>query len=166
MACDFEADVDTIVVKPVPFATVYVTLTKQEHIELVTQAAYWKSCHPPSHIAPALGRTRTASGAGSSRATRSGLAQRVGGGAGKDPGLAAARVRTQERAQQRRQRIAGVGVGPAAGPPAWQARAWSQDASALARARGGCRVGRRDMPPMRVGPERVPRHARLGGGGA
>ena len=45
MACDFEADVDTIVVKPVPFATVYVTLTKQEHIELVTQAAYWKSCH-------------------------------------------------------------------------------------------------------------------------
>ena len=45
MPCDFEADVDTFVAKPVPFATVYVTLTKQAHIELVTQAAYWKSCH-------------------------------------------------------------------------------------------------------------------------
>lgn len=45
MPCDFEADVDTIVARPVPFATVYVTLTKQAHIELVTQGAYWKSCH-------------------------------------------------------------------------------------------------------------------------
>ena len=45
MPCDFEAYVDTIVAKPVPFATVYVTLTKQAHIELVMQAAYWKSCH-------------------------------------------------------------------------------------------------------------------------
>ena len=45
MPCDFEGDVDTIVAKPVPFATVYVTLTKQEHVELVTQANYWKSCH-------------------------------------------------------------------------------------------------------------------------
>ena len=45
MPCDFEADVDANVAKPVPFATVYVTLTKQAHIELVTQAAYWKSCH-------------------------------------------------------------------------------------------------------------------------
>lgn len=45
MPCDFEEGVDTIVAKPVPFATVYVTLTKQEHIELVTQANYWQSCH-------------------------------------------------------------------------------------------------------------------------
>ena len=45
MPCDFEADVDTNVARLVPFATVYVTLTKQEHIELVTQANYWKSCH-------------------------------------------------------------------------------------------------------------------------
>ena len=45
MPCDFEGDVDTIVTKAVPFASVYVTLTKQEHIELVTQANYWKSCH-------------------------------------------------------------------------------------------------------------------------
>ncbi len=45
MPCDFEADVDTIVAKPVPFATVYVTLTKQAHIELVMQANYWKSSH-------------------------------------------------------------------------------------------------------------------------
>lgn len=45
MPCDFEGGVDTIVAKPVPFAIVYVTLTKQEHIELVTQANYWKSCH-------------------------------------------------------------------------------------------------------------------------
>jgi len=45
MPCDFEACVEAIVAKPVPFATVYVTLTKQAHIVLVTQAAYWKSCH-------------------------------------------------------------------------------------------------------------------------
>ncbi len=45
MPCDFEADVDSIVAKPLPFATVYVTLTQQAHIELVTQAACWKSCH-------------------------------------------------------------------------------------------------------------------------
>ena len=45
MPCDFEANVDAIVAKAVPFATVYVTLTKQAHIELVTQANYWKSCH-------------------------------------------------------------------------------------------------------------------------
>jgi transposase len=43
--CIFEADVDTIVAKPVPFASVYVTLTKQAHIELVMHAAYWKSSH-------------------------------------------------------------------------------------------------------------------------
>ena len=45
MPCDFEFDVDTIVAKPVPFATVYVTLTKRAHIELVMQANYWKSSH-------------------------------------------------------------------------------------------------------------------------
>ena len=45
ITCIFEADVDTIVAKPVPFASVYVTLTKQAHIELVMQAADWKSCH-------------------------------------------------------------------------------------------------------------------------
>ena len=45
MPCDFEFDVDTIVGKPVPFATVYVTLTRQAHIELVMQANYWKSSH-------------------------------------------------------------------------------------------------------------------------
>ena len=45
MPCDFEGGVDAIVAKPVPFATVCVTLTKQEHIELVTQVNYWKSCH-------------------------------------------------------------------------------------------------------------------------
>lgn len=45
MPCDFQADVDTIVAKAVPFATVYVTLTKQAHIELVMQANYWKSSH-------------------------------------------------------------------------------------------------------------------------
>ena len=45
MPCILEADVDTIVAKPVPFASVYVTLTKQAHIELVMQAAYWKSSH-------------------------------------------------------------------------------------------------------------------------
>ncbi len=45
MPCDFEAGVDTNGAKPVPFATVYVTLTKQAHIELVTQANYWKSSH-------------------------------------------------------------------------------------------------------------------------
>jgi transposase len=30
---------------PVPFATVYVTLTKQEHIQLVMEAKIWKSLH-------------------------------------------------------------------------------------------------------------------------
>jgi transposase len=45
MPWDFEGGVDTIVTRPVPFATVYVTLTKQAHIELVMQAAYWKSSH-------------------------------------------------------------------------------------------------------------------------
>ena len=30
---------------PVPFATVYVTLTKQEHIRLVMEANTWKSLH-------------------------------------------------------------------------------------------------------------------------
>ena len=45
MPCDLEAEVDANVARPVPFATVYVTLTKQEHIELVTQANYWKSSH-------------------------------------------------------------------------------------------------------------------------
>ena len=45
MPCDFEGGVETIVARPVPFANVYVTLTRQEHVELVTQANYWKSCH-------------------------------------------------------------------------------------------------------------------------
>ena len=45
MPCDLQADVDTNGAMAVPFATVYVTLTKQAHIELVTQADYWKSCH-------------------------------------------------------------------------------------------------------------------------
>ena len=31
--------------KPVPFATVWVTLTKQEHIQLVMDAHYWRSAH-------------------------------------------------------------------------------------------------------------------------
>ncbi len=30
---------------PVPFATVYVTLTKQDHIRLVMEARSWKSLH-------------------------------------------------------------------------------------------------------------------------
>ena len=50
MPCDFEGGVDTNAVRPVPFATVYVTLTKHEHIELVTQANYWKSCHHRSTL--------------------------------------------------------------------------------------------------------------------
>ncbi len=45
MPCDLQAGVDTNGAIAVPFATVYVTLTKQAHIELVTQANYWKSCH-------------------------------------------------------------------------------------------------------------------------
>jgi len=44
MLCNFEADVDTALVEPVPFATMYVTLTKQAHIEFLMQAADWKSC--------------------------------------------------------------------------------------------------------------------------
>lgn len=45
MPCDLQAGVDTNGAIAVPFATVYVTLTKQAHIELVTQANYWKSCY-------------------------------------------------------------------------------------------------------------------------
>ncbi len=45
MPWDFEVDLDTIVAKPVPFASVHVTLTKQAHIELVMQANYWRSAH-------------------------------------------------------------------------------------------------------------------------
>jgi transposase len=45
MPCDVQADVDVDVTDPAPFATVYVTLTKQEHIQLVTEANYWKSSH-------------------------------------------------------------------------------------------------------------------------
>jgi transposase len=45
MPCDMQADVDVNVTGPAPFATVYVTLTKQEHIQLVTEANYWKSSH-------------------------------------------------------------------------------------------------------------------------
>ena len=45
MPCDLEADVDANVARVAPFATVFVTLTKQEHIQLVTDANYWKSCH-------------------------------------------------------------------------------------------------------------------------
>lgn len=45
MLCNFEAEVDTVLVEPVPFATLCVTLNKQAHIELVMQAADWKSCH-------------------------------------------------------------------------------------------------------------------------
>lgn len=44
MPCDWEANVDASVARPVPFAT-YVTLTRQEHVRLVTKANYWKSAH-------------------------------------------------------------------------------------------------------------------------
>jgi len=44
MLCNFEADVATVLVEPVPFATMYVTRTKQAHIEFLMQAADWKSC--------------------------------------------------------------------------------------------------------------------------
>lgn len=44
MLCNFEAEVDTVLVEPVRFATLCVTLNKQAHIELLMQAADWKSC--------------------------------------------------------------------------------------------------------------------------
>ena len=37
--CDLEFEFDTLAAKPVPFAALYVTLTKQAHIRLVMQAA-------------------------------------------------------------------------------------------------------------------------------
>lgn len=43
--CPVDASPATSAAQPVPFATVYVTLTKQEHIQLVTQANSWKSLH-------------------------------------------------------------------------------------------------------------------------
>ena len=44
MPCDWEANVDASVARPVLFAT-YVTQTRQEHVRLVTEANYWKSAH-------------------------------------------------------------------------------------------------------------------------
>jgi transposase len=43
--CPLDASPAASDAKPGPFATVYVTLTKQEHIQLVTQANNWKSLH-------------------------------------------------------------------------------------------------------------------------
>ena len=43
-ACQMDPTPASIDKRP-PFATVYVTLTKQEHIELVMQANYWKGLH-------------------------------------------------------------------------------------------------------------------------
>ena len=43
--CPLDASPAVSAAQPVPFATTYVTLTKQAHIELVMQANSWKSQH-------------------------------------------------------------------------------------------------------------------------
>lgn len=43
--CPLDPSLAASQAKPGPFAAVYVTLTKQEHIQLVTQANSWKSLH-------------------------------------------------------------------------------------------------------------------------
>lgn len=43
--CPLDPSLSASDAKPVPFATVYVTLSKQEHIQLVMQANNWKSLH-------------------------------------------------------------------------------------------------------------------------
>ena len=45
MLCPLDASSAVSAAKPVPFATVYLTLTKQEHIQLVMQANSWKTQH-------------------------------------------------------------------------------------------------------------------------
>ena len=45
MPCALDASPAVSAAQPVPFATVYVTLTKQAHIELVMEANSWKSQH-------------------------------------------------------------------------------------------------------------------------
>ena len=45
MPCPLDASPAVSAAQPVPFATVYVTLTKQEHIQLVMAASSWKTQH-------------------------------------------------------------------------------------------------------------------------
>ena len=45
MACPLDANPAVSDARPAPFATVYVTLSKQEHIGLLWDANYWKSAH-------------------------------------------------------------------------------------------------------------------------
>jgi hypothetical protein len=164
--CIFEADVDTIVAKPVPFSTVYVTLTKQAHIELVMQAAYWKSSHHRAtlrlHWAELEHRGALEQAALREAALRGelevaqakirDLQQRVFG-------------RKSERskgANESQASVSGRPRGHQRGKPGHGRKmhphlpAHVQDIELVSAG----------MPPMRVGPERVPRHRRLGGGGA
>ena len=40
-----DVDAPRNAVRPVPFAAEYVTLTKQEHVRLKSEAKYWQSLH-------------------------------------------------------------------------------------------------------------------------
>ena len=55
MPCQLDTNIAAREAKAVPFATVYVTLSKQEHIALLWDANYWEVRASPSHIAFALG---------------------------------------------------------------------------------------------------------------
>ena len=99
----FDTSPAPIYAQAVPFATSHVTLTKQEHIQLVMQANGWKGLHQRA-VERAQWRDqryrrvlRQLKDQAAQREAK--LCAELELGAGEDPRSSAARVRPQERAR-------------------------------------------------------------------